>query len=738
MGAETTIMGTVLSVVFQNEENGYAVLRLVTDDGELLTLVGCVPCAAPGESLTATGSFSSHPQYGEQFSADAVERFLPSDETEILNYLASGVVRGVGPATAEKLVARFGERTLEVIESSPEKLTALKGMTDKRAREISQAFNEQMGLRRVMEFLAHYELPTALAAPLYRRFGANAMAALERNPYLLSDSAFGVDFSVCDEIALSMGFGGDAALRTEAGLLFELSHNRDAGGHVFLPREKLLAATVQLLDCGADAAEKSLDDLIDARRIVQEPVANVLACYLRASWEDETYVAARIGAMLKDKPDELRGTARVIDEIERAQGVQYAPLQRRAVELAAQEELLLLTGGPGTGKTTSVRAIVALFERMGLKVLLAAPTGRAAKRMGELCAREAQTIHRMLGMTWNEQTGEVTFTKGEKEPLEADALIVDETSMVDLALMRALLAALRPGCRLVLVGDPDQLPSVGAGNVFSDLIRSGRIATVALRDIFRQAEKSMIVRNAHLVNTGAPPQLKNAAANDFFFLPRRDSARLVDTVVELCKMRLPEKMGIPADELQVLTPTRRGDAGTRALNYALQAALNPPQPGKRERRFGELTFREGDRVMQTRNDYDVVWQKEDGTAGTGIFNGDVGKIARIDPGGELLEIVFDDRTAAYTSDMLAELDMAYAMTVHKAQGSEYRGVIFVGAPCAPSLMVRGVLYTAITRARELLVIVGDDSAVCKMAENDRRSRRYSGLRRRLRDGGAEQ
>ena len=333
--------------------------------------------------------------------------------------------------------------------------------------------------------------------------------------------------------------------------------------------------------------------------------------------------------------------------------------------------------------------------------------------------------------------GEVAFTKGEKEPLEADALIVDETSMVDLSLMRALLAALRPGCRLVLVGDPDQLPSVGAGNVFSDLIRSGRIATVALRDIFRQAEQSMIVRNAHLVNTGMPPKLKNAAANDFFFLPRRDSVRLVETVVELCKTRLPDKMGIPADELQVLTPTRRGDAGTRSLNFALQAALNPPKPGKQERRFGELIFREGDRVMQTRNDYDVVWQKEDGTAGTGIFNGDVGKIAKIDPSGELLEIVFDDRTATYTSDMLAELDMAYAMTVHKAQGSEYRGVVFVGAPCAPSLMVRGVLYTAITRARELLVIVGDDSAVNKMAENDRRSRRYSGLKWRLRKGGEE-
>ena len=709
MGEETTIMGTVLSVVFQNEENGYAVLRLVTDDGELLTLVGCVPCAAPGENLTATGSFSSHPQYGEQFSASEVERYLPSNETEILNYLASGVVRGVGPATAEKLVARFGIETLQVLESEPEKLTAIKGMTARRAQEISTAFNEQMGLRRVMEFLAHYDLP----------------------------AAFGVDFSVCDEIALSMGFGGDASLRTEAGLLFELSHNRDAGGHVFLPREKLLAATAQLLDCDVDAVEKSLDDLIAIHRIVQEGVANVTACYLRQSWEDETYVVARIEAMLADKPDALRGVERVISEIEREQGVQYAPLQRQAVELAAKEELLLLTGGPGTGKTTSVRAIVALFERMGLNVLLAAPTGRAAKRMGELCDRDAQTIHRMLGMTFNDQTGEVTFTKGEKEPLEADALIVDETSMVDLSLMRALLAALRPGCRLVLVGDPDQLPSVGAGNVFSDLIRSGRIVTVALRDIFRQAGQSMIVRNAHLVNTGMPPKLKNAAANDFFFLPRRDSVRLVETVVELCKTRLPDKMGIPADELQVLTPTRRGDAGTRSLNFALQAALNPPKPGKQERRFGELIFREGDRVMQTRNDYDVVWQKADGTAGTGIFNGDVGKIAKIDPSGELLEIVFDDRTATYTSDMLAELDMAYAMTVHKAQGSEYRGVVFVGAPCAPSLMVRGVLYTAITRARELLVIVGDDSAVNKMAENDRRSRRYSGLKWRLRKGGEE-
>ena len=613
MGEETTIMGTVLSVVFQNEENGYAVLRLVTDDGELLTLVGCVPCAAPGENLTATGSFSSHPQYGEQFSASEVERYLPSNETEILNYLASGVVRGVGPATAEKLVARFGIETLQVLESEPEKLTAIKGMTARRAQEISAAFNEQMGLRRVMEFLAHYDLPAALSVPLYRRFGANAMAALERNPYLLSDSAFGVDFSVCDEIALSMGFGGDASLRTEAGLTFELSHNRDAGGHVFLPREKLLAATAQLLDCDVDAVEKSLDDLIAIHRIVQEGVANVTACYLRQSWEDETYVVTRIEAMLADKPDALRGVERVIKEIEREQGVQYAPLQRQAVELAAKEELLLLTGGPGTGKTTSVRAIVALFERMGLNVLLAAPTGRAAKRMGELCDRDAQTIHRMLGMTFNDQTGEVTFTKGEKEPLEADALIVDETSMVDLSLMRALLAALRPGCRLVLVGDPDQLPSVGAGNVFSDLIRSGRIATVALRDIFRQAERLFLpspprqraigrnrgraVQNKAARQNGHPrgriagphpdaPRRRGHAVAELRFAGRAESAEARQTGAPLRRAHLPRGRPRHADAQRL---RRRLAEGGRHRGYGhLQRRCRQDCKDRPERRaFGD-------------------------------------------------------------------------------------------------------------------------------------------------------
>ena len=392
--------------------------------------------------------------------------------------------------------------------------------------------------------------------------------------------------------------------------------------------------------------------------------------------------------------------------------------------------MLILTGGPGTGKTTTVRGIVALFQKMGLDIVLAAPTGRAAKRMSELTGMEAQTVHRLLGMTWNERTHQVTFQKTEKEPLEADAVIVDEMSMVDVSLFSALLRALRPGTRLVLVGDADQLPSVGAGNVFSDLIRSGRAETVFLREVFRQAETSAIIRNAHAVNLGQPPQLTNNQG-DFFFLCRRDPERTVATVVELCQKRLPENMGIPADQIQVLTPTRKGPSGTMNLNRCLQETLNPKTPDKREILWGERLFREGDRIMQTRNDYDVVWEKEDGTVGTGMFNGDVGKITQIDPSGEWLSVDFDGRSALYGVEQLAELDLAYAQTVHKAQGSEYRAVVLAAMPAAQSLMVRGVLYTALTRARELLVVVGDDAAIRSMAANDRQQRRYSGLKWRL-------
>jgi exodeoxyribonuclease V alpha subunit len=397
--------------------------------------------------------------------------------------------------------------------------------------------------------------------------------------------------------------------------------------------------------------------------------------------------------------------------------------------------VLILTGGPGTGKTTSVRGIVAMLERMGLKLLLLAPTGRAAKRLGELCDREAQTVHRALGMTWKEDTGELSFQKNEKDPLEAEAVIVDEMSMVDLPLMSALLSALRPGCRLVMVGDPDQLPSVGPGNVFADLIRSGRVPTVALTEIFRQAQKSAIIRAAHAVNIGELPELKNTADGDFFFMRRRDPIAAVNLVVELCKTRLPEKMDVPSSQIQVLCPTRKGEWGTGALNRALQAALNPPSEGKRQRTFGDTVFRVGDRIMQTRNNYDVLWVRDDGVTGSGIFNGDVGVVEDMDQGGELLTLRFDDRVATYAAEQLSELELAYAITVHKAQGSEYRAVVLLTLPAAPALMVRGVLYTGVTRARELLIVVGDDTALGRMAANDRQQRRYSGLRWRLKNGG---
>ena len=727
---EHMLEGTIHSIVFTNEENSYTVLRLLTGEGEVVTVVGYLPCAAPGERLILTGRWETHREYGQQFAAQTVERYLPVETGEILDYLSSGIIKGVGPATAQAMVDRFGADTLRVIEEEPERLSLLKGISARKAQEISESYRYQTGMRRLMDFLSQYQLPVSLSVPLYNRFGQEALDSLRENPYLLSRSEFGVDFVQLDNIAMDMGFDGASSCRIEAAITFELSYNLN-NGHVFLPREKLVAATAQLIGIDEDAVERSLEELVERGQLICQQVANVQACYLRSLCVDEMYTSIKMHALLQTAADKGRQVDKIIREIEQQQGIVYAQQQRLAVETAAREGVMLLTGGPGTGKTTSVQGITALFERMGLDVLLAAPTGRAAKRMSELCRRDAQTIHRMLGMSYNETTGELSFSKNEKEPLEADALILDEMSMVDLPLMSALLRALRPGTRLVMVGDPDQLPSVGPGNVFSDLIRSGVVPTVALTEIFRQAQQSAIVRNAYAVNRGEAPDT-TPNQGDFFFLTRRDKLRIVDTVVELCKTRLPENMGIPAQQIQVLSPTRKGECGTHSLNRALQQALNPPSPGKRERVWGESCFRDGDRVMQIKNNYDVCWEKADGTLGTGIFNGDVGIILQVDPSGEFLQILFDDRLAIYTTEMLSELELAYAITVHKAQGSEYPAVILVSPlSLAPSLTVRGVLYTAITRARDLLVVVGDDATVRQMAANDKQQRRYSGLRWRI-------
>ena len=733
MGERVTVEGSVDAVIFQNEENGYTVLLLRVDgEDEPITVVGCIPCAAAGEGMTVTGVWVNHPVHGPQLSAESVERRLPQEEEDIVSYLSSGILKGIGPATAQRLVERFGTDTLRVLEEEPERLKTIKGITAKKAVELSEAFRALTGLRQVMEFLARYDLPVYLAMAVQRTYGDNALQMLRDDPYILSRAQFGVDFAVADAIAISMGFGGDDPCRLRAAIEYELAHNA-GNGHVFLPREKLLAATAQLVDVDTDMVETALDKLIDSFTVVEKPIANVRGCYLPRMYQAETFVAQRLLSMLRTPVEQLRQVDKTIDAIEKEQGVSYAPLQRQAVRMAAEGGVLLLTGGPGTGKTTSLRGIVALYRRMGLDVALLAPTGRAAKRLGEVTDCDAQTIHRALGMSYNEMTGQVAFKKNGSDPLEAHAVIVDEMSMVDLELMQALLEALRPGCRLVLVGDPDQLPSVGAGNVLGDLLRSTVVPTVSLTQVFRQAEQSAIIRNAHAVNLGQPPQL-DSNQGDFFFLCRRSPDRLVQTVVELCRDRLPKNMNVPADQIQVLSPTRKGACGTAALNRALQAALNPPAAGKRQKQWGDVTFRVGDRVMQTKNNYDVLWEKDDGTAGSGIFNGDVGVIQDIDSSGELIVLRFDDRTATYTADLLSQLDMAYAITVHKSQGSEYPAVILVSAPAAPSLMVRGVLYTAITRARRMLIMVGDDTVPAKMAANDRQQRRYSGLRRRLKEG----
>lgn len=733
LGERVTVEGSVDAVIFQNEENGYTVLLLRVDgEDEPITVVGCIPCAAAGEGMTVTGVWVNHLVHGPQLSAESVERRLPQEEEDIVCYLSSGILKGVGPATAQRLVERFGTDTLRVLEEEPERLKTIKGITAKKAMELSEAFRSLTGLRQVMEFLARYDLPVYLAMAVQRAYGDNALQMLRDDPYILSRAQFGVDFAVADAIAISMGFGGDDPCRLRAAIEYELAHNA-GNGHVFLPREKLLTATAQLVGVDTDTVEVALDKLIDSFAVVEKPIANVRGCYLPRMYQAETFVAQRLLSMLHTPVEQLRQVDKTIDAIEKEQGVSYAPLQRQAVRMAAEGGVLLLTGGPGTGKTTSLRGIVALYRRMGLDVALLAPTGRAAKRLGEVTDCDAQTIHRALGMSYNDLTGQVAFKKNGSDPLEAHAVIVDEMSMVDLELMQALLEALRPGCRLVLVGDPDQLPSVGAGNVLGDLLRSTVVPTVSLTQVFRQAEQSAIIRNAHAVNLGQPPQL-DSNQGDFFFLCRRSPDRLVQTVVELCRDRLPKNMNIPAEQIQVLSPTRKGACGTVSLNRALQAALNPPSPQKRQKQWGDVTFRVGDRVMQTKNNYDVLWEKDDGTAGSGIFNGDVGVIQDIDSSGELIVLRFDDRTATYTADLLSQLDMAYAITVHKSQGSEYPAVILVSAPAAPSLMVRGVLYTAITRARRLLILVGDDAVPARMAENDRQQRRYSGLRRRLKEG----
>ena len=739
----TAINGTVQSVVFQNEENGYTVLRLRTE-GRVVTAVGCIPGVTNGETLTLSGTWTSHPAYGDQFKAEMAERSLPREVDSIYEYLASGVIKGVGARTAQLIVSEFGAKSLEVIEERPEELTRIKGITEKRAREIGELFLKQAGMRRLMDFFVSYGVKPFAAARLYRVYGEDARSVVTENPYILADDYFGLDFFEADAFAISLGFSGDSPERIEAAVLFEMRHNL-TNGHVFLPREKLSAATAQLINVGTDAVESAIGDLTDGDYIIEDKIAGVNACYLDYMHRDEVFVAERMRDMASIPRPEPKNLERMVERAEANCTVKFAPIQRQAVEKAAVSGIMVLTGGPGTGKTTTVRGILELFDAMGIETLLTAPTGRAAKRLSELTGRDAQTVHRLLGAGMPDESREGrVFEKCASDPLKCGAVILDETSMMDINLMSALLEAMPLSARLIMVGDADQLPSVGPGNVFAETIKSGVIPVVRLNEIFRQAEKSDIVKNAHKINSGVLPELKNTGG-DFYFLKRADERDAAETVVGLISERLPNKMGIAPGEIQVLSPSRKTGAGTWELNLRIQEAVNPPSKDKKEKPAGNITLRVGDRVMQTRNNYDIVWYKypegaERGDpdvrpeAGAGIFNGDVGYIEDIDERREYVLIRFEDRLTPYPFDMLGDLELAYAMTVHKSQGSEYRAVVLALPRGVPMLKTRGVLYTAVTRARELLILVGDQEAPAEMTRNDRRARRYSGLKTRLSQG----
>ena len=724
------LQGSIGAVVYQNYENGDSVVRLQCDDGQTATVVGTIPLPAVGERLMVTGRWSSHASYGRQFAAEFLERLLPRTESEILRYLSSRVLKGVGPVTASRIVQRFGAGTLQVLEQEPSRLAEIPGITQAKAIGIGEAYRLQVGMRQLMEFFAVHQLPAELAVKTYKLYGETAVDLLYDDPYLLMDEGLDAPFGAVDRFAIELGIAGDDPRRLEAGILFELHYNLSAG-HSFLPQAKLCAATAQLLSVEEDCIAQALQRLAEAGRVVPDRLSGIDIIYLPQLHEAELYTCQRLTEFAKayfPQPGDWKKRLRAAEE---ASGITYSQQQRVALEEAMTSGLLLITGGPGTGKTTVLNGILHLLGHMQLRCLLAAPTGRAAKRLTEVTGEDASTIHRLLEAGIDPHTGNMFFAKDEDNPLKADVIIVDEMSMVDIQLLCSLLKAIPQGKRLILVGDPDQLPPVGPGYPFSDCLRSEQLPCVRLTEIFRQAQESLIVMNAHRVNHGQLPELRNRTS-DFFFLPCRSEEQLAQTVAGLCTTRLPKNMGIPADQIQVLTPTRKGAVGTWGLNALLQSQLNPPAPTKKERKFGEFTFREGDRVMQIKNNYDILWKKCDGSAiGAGIFNGDIGTILAIDTAGETLTVQYDDREAEYDFSMLGELEPAYAMTVHKSQGSEYRAVVLCAWNGSPYLLRRSILYTAITRAKELLIVVGREETIAAMTENAQVGRRYSGLKLRL-------
>ena len=725
------LSGSIERVIYANDENGYAICDLGTDTDELITITGTLPYIGEGDTVTVWGKWVHNPKYGRQFKVEQSEKQLPADKASMLRYLGSGTIKGIGPKIAQRIIDEFGEEAFDVIENHPDWLAEIQGITPKRARAISEEFKNKAGIRAAMLFFReHFGAVTTVR--IYKKWGSSAVDVAKNNPYMLCEEIEGIGFERADRLAVKLGIALDSQERLCSGVKHMLTANAHQNGHVCLPREMLVAGASKLLEAPTDAVDEAISTLIREKKLCTVYTNGVHYVYDKQSFEDEKYIARKM--TLLDKVCEVMNTENIdafIKREERESGIQYAKEQRRAIFAALESGVMLLTGGPGTGKTTVVRALLHIFDSMGLKVALSAPTGRAAKRLSESTSCEAKTIHRLLEYGGDETGGHAHFQRNETNLLDEHAIIVDEASMVDNALMASLLRAIKPGARLVIIGDADQLPSVGAGNVLCDLLQSGRFATVRLDEIFRQAQQSLIVTNAHAINHGKMPCL-DVKDNDFFFLPRANDREIAETVAGLCSVRLPRTYGeMGVKGVQVIAPSRRGETGTEHLNMLLQSVLNPKSDSKREYTFRDIVFREGDRVMQTKNNYDIYWEREDGSWGNGIFNGDIGTILRIDYSDEKMQIEFEDRCSDYDFNMLDELEPAYAVTVHKSQGSEYPIVVLPLGSASEMLLSRNLFYTAVTRAQNMVILVGREDKIRTMVENNRPAMRYTGLCRWL-------
>ena len=724
---ETTWEAVVEETVFRNEENGYSVIS-VRAGKETCTAVGILPPLTPGEQLLLTGTWVDHPHYGRQFKCSGCQIRKPTSLLGIERFLSSGLIKGVGEATARLLVNAFGEDTLDAM-TDVDRLKQLKGISEKRARMIAASFAEQYGVRRNMIFLQSYGISPALAMKIAKAYGERTEEVMRSNPYRMVDDVEGAGFLTADRIALSMGIARDSGFRLRSGMKYLLQEASVSAGHTYLPRETLLRRAAEMLNSTPEALENHLNALLLDRELVLSRIGEEDCVFLSSMYYCETETAMRLLKILETAPEkDDRGVLRAIGEYERGHGMTFSPLQKQAVLSAVEKGVLVITGGPGTGKTTIINCILSLLSPEG-KVLLAAPTGRAAKRMSEATGEDAKTIHRLLEYSGEEQR----FLRNQDNPLKCACVIVDEMSMVDIFLMRSLLRALRGGTRLILVGDADQLPSVGAGNVLRDILASGAVPSVRLTDIYRQSAESMIVMNAHRINQGEMPVL-NRKGSDFFFDRRLNQDEAARTIVSLCSARLPAYLNLKDGfhSIQVMAPAKKGPCGVIALNRLLQDTFNPERPRRPQIVFGDQVFRPGDKVMHIKNDYQLAWTTDSGEEGEGVFNGDVGFVTDVDAEDHSLTVRYDDeRNVTYEYGQLEELELAYCISVHKSQGSEFPAVVMpvMGGP--KMLLTRNLFYTALTRARELVVLVGSERVIEEMVGNNYITVRYTALCQRI-------